>query len=122
MFSGVRLGDGYLSLYDLYSFRLPVDLLTLSGCATGLNVVAAGDELIGLARGLLYAGARTLLLSLWDVHDRSTAEFMRSFYAHAHNGMVDKASALRAAMLETRGQYPHPFHWAPFILLGKARG
>ena len=50
MFSSVRLADGHLSLYDLYNLRLPVDLLTLSGCATGLSVIAAGDELMGMAR------------------------------------------------------------------------
>ncbi|MBV9768156.1 MAG: CHAT domain-containing protein, partial [Bryobacterales bacterium] len=66
-FSSVRLADSYLSLYDLYNLNLPVDLLTLSGCGTGLNGVAAGDELLGLTRGLLYAGAQALLLTLWDV-------------------------------------------------------
>ena len=118
MFSAVRLSDGYLSLYDIYSLRLPVDLLALSGCATGLSVVAAGDELIGLARGLLYAGARALLLALWDVQDRSTAEFMRSFYLHLEKGNTSEASALRAAALDLRRRYPHPYYWAPFILVG----
>ena len=118
MFSAVRLSDGYLSLYDIYSLRLPVDLLALSGCATGLSVVAAGDELIGLARGLLYAGARALLLALWDVQDRSTAEFMNYFYLHLQKGNTNEASALRAAALDLRRRYPHPYYWAPFILVG----
>lgn len=118
MFSAVRLGDSYLNLYDLYSLHLPAELLTLSGCSTGLNVIAAGDELIGLARGLLYAGAHTLLLTLWDVHDRSTAEFMRSFYGHWGAGQT-KPAALRQAMLELRQRYPHPYHWAPFTLVGR---
>ena len=120
MFSSVRLANGHLSLYDLYNLRLPVDLLTLSGCATGLNVVAAGDELMGMARGLLYSGAHTLLLTLWDVHDSSTADFMRDFYFHLNNGMTNKARALKTAMLELRRRYAHPFHWAPFVLVGKA--
>ena len=63
MFSGIRLGDGYLHLYELYHMQLSAELLTLSGCATGLNVIAAGDELVGLIRGALYAGARSLLLT-----------------------------------------------------------
>jgi len=71
MFSGIRLGDGYLNLYDLYQMRFDARLVTLSGCATGMNFVAAGDELLGLQRGLFCAGATTLLLSLWDVHDQS---------------------------------------------------
>lgn len=118
MFSAIRLADSYLSLYDLYHMDLPVDLLTLSGCVTGLNVIAGGDELLGLARGLLFAGARSLLLSLWDVDDRSTAEFMKVFYSNLL-GRRDKAEALRTAMLETRTHYAHPYYWAPFRLMGK---
>jgi CHAT domain-containing protein len=117
MFSGIRLGGSYLSLYDLYSLKLPVELVTLSGCATGLNVVAAGDELLGLVRGLLYAGARSLLLTLWDVHDKSTAEFMKSFYGHLRK-RPDKSLALQASIEELRQRYPHPYYWAPFILVG----
>ena len=69
MFSGIALGDGYLHLYELYQMRLNAGLCSpFSGCATGLNVVSAGDELLGLVRGALYAGARSLLLTLWDVN------------------------------------------------------
>ncbi|MFZ1114043.1 MAG: CHAT domain-containing tetratricopeptide repeat protein [Candidatus Acidiferrales bacterium] len=118
MFSGIRLGDAYLSLYDLYQLKLEAELVTLSGCATGLNVVTAGDELLGLIRGLLYAGAQSLLLTLWNVHDRSTAEFMGCFYERFQGG-ADKAVALRGAMQDLRERYPHPYYWAPFILIGK---
>jgi len=118
MFSGIRLGNAYLSLYDLYQLKLDADLVTLSGCATGLNVVTAGDELLGLIRGLLYAGAQSLLLTLWNVHDRSTADFMTYFYRR-FQGEADKARALQGAMQELRQQYPHPYYWAPFALIGK---
>ena len=118
MFSGIRLGDAYLNLYDLYQLQLEADLVTLSGCATGLNVVAAGDELLGLIRGLLYAGAQSLLLTLWNVHDRSTADFMTSFYRRFQEG-ANKAVALQSAMQELRQRYPHPYYWAPFVLIGK---
>jgi CHAT domain-containing protein len=121
MFSAIRLADSYLTLYDLYHMNLPAELLTLSGCVTGLNVIAGGDELLGLARGLLYAGARSLLLSLWDVNDQTTAEFMKSFYGHLPNQRT-KAEALQHAMTELRTRYPHPYHWAPFKLVGKALG
>jgi CHAT domain-containing protein len=119
MFSAIRLADSYLSLYDLYHMDLPVDLLTLSGCVTGLNVIVEGDESIGLSRGLLYAGAKSLLLSLWDVDDRSTAEFMKLFYSDLLEGH-SKAEALRRAMLDLRKVYPHPYYWAPFRLIGKS--
>jgi CHAT domain-containing protein len=121
MFSGVRLADCYLSLYDLYQLRLPVRLLTLSGCGTGLSAVAAGDELLGLMRGLLCAGAQSALLSLWDLYDQTGAELMASFYSHLRL-QPDIAGALRAAMLECREKHPHPYHWAPFVLVGKASG
>jgi CHAT domain-containing protein len=121
MFSGIRLGDAVLSLYDLYHLSLPAELVTLSGCATGMSVVAAGDELLGLVRGLLGAGACSVLLTLWDVHDHSTAEFMKSFYTNLLRG-ADKDQAVRQAMLDLRASYPHPYHWAPFSLIGKTSG
>ena len=118
MFSGIRLGDGYLNLFDLYQIRLNANLVTLSGCATGMNFVAAGDELLGLQRGLFYAGASTLLLSLWDVHDESTAQLMQFFYReYLQTG--DMAGALQSAMRQLRQQNPHPYFWAPFVLVGK---
>ena len=118
MFSGIRLGDAYLNLYDLYQLKLDAELVTLSGCATGMNVVTPGDELLGLIRGLLYAGAHSLLLTLWDVHDQSAADFMAIFYRRFQEG-AGKPSALRGAMIELRDRYPHPSHWAPFTLIGK---
>lgn len=118
MFSSLRLGSAQLTLFDLYELQLPADLVTLSGCGTGLNVVVGGDELLGLVRGLLYAGARSLLVTLWDVSDRSTADFMKHFYRFLSRGR-DKAVALQQAMQELRKSYPHPYFWAPFSLVGR---
>jgi CHAT domain-containing protein len=118
MFSSIRLGDGPLTVYDLYDLRLSAELVTLSGCGTGLSRVVGGDEQLGLVRGLLYAGARAVLLSLWDAHDSSTSEFMQSFYGHLRAG-TSKARAVQQAMKEARGRHPHPFYWAPFILVGE---
>ena len=118
LFSGIRLGDGYLNLYDLYQIRLPAKLVTLSGCATGMNFVSAGDELLGLERGLFCAGATSLLLSLWDVHDESTSALMQEFYRN-YIQTNDMAVALQSAMKHLRQQNPHPYFWAPFVLVGK---
>jgi CHAT domain-containing protein len=118
MFSGIRLGDGFLYLYDLYQMRIPARLVTLSGCATGMNVVAAGDELLGLQRGLFCAGASTLLLSLWDVHDETTAELMSEFYTQFLK-TNDLAASLQSAMKAVRQKHPHPYYWAPFFLTGQ---
>ena len=118
MFSSISLGDSQLSLFDLYQLNLNAELVTLSGCGTGLNVVVGGDELMGLNRGLLYAGAQGVLLTLWDVNDQSTAEFMQLFYQRLGKDR-NKALALQHAMAETRRRYAHPFYWAPFVLVGK---
>jgi CHAT domain-containing protein/tetratricopeptide (TPR) repeat protein len=117
LFSSIRLADSFLSLFDLYELALPVELLTLSGCGTGLNVVAPNDEILGLTRGLLYAGARSVLVTLWDVDDRSTAQFMASFYNHLRT-VGDKRIAVRRAMLALRERNAHPYHWAPYLLVG----
>ncbi|MFQ5776710.1 MAG: CHAT domain-containing protein [Terriglobia bacterium] len=118
MFSSLCLGSSQLTLFDLYHLRLPAELVTLSGCGTGLNVVVGGDELLGLVRGLLSAGAQALLVTLWEVNDKSTAEFMKSFYRHlqAH---ADKAVTAQRAMQELRQSWSHPYYWAPFALIGK---
>ncbi len=118
MFSSLRLGNSQLTLFDLYNLQLPAELVTLSGCGTGLNVVVGGDELLGLVRGLLYAGAQALLVTLWDVNDRSTADFMKIFYHHLQKE-PDKASAARKAMQDLRDSYPHPYFWAPFCMVGR---
>ena len=118
MFSSIRLGTSHLSLYDMAHLQLPVELVVLSGCATGLNVVTPGDELMGLVRGLLQAGAQSLVLSLWDVHDDSTREFMVEFYTQLQQGR-SKAEAMQTAFISLRDHRPHPYHWAPFLLIGK---
>jgi CHAT domain-containing protein/predicted negative regulator of RcsB-dependent stress response len=117
MFSGIRLGDSMLTLMDLYRLKFPVELVTLSGCATGAGTVAGGDELLGLVRGLVYAGVRAALVSLWDVHDRSTLEFMTAFYRSLTTG-ADKALALQKAAQCVRQRYPHPYYWAAFNIVG----
>ena len=112
MFSSIRLGTSHLSLYDMAHLQLPVDMVVLSGCATGLNVM------MGLVRGLLQAGAQSLVLSLWDVHDDSTKEFMIEFYTQLQQGRT-KGQAMQNACLHLRESRPHPYHWAPFLLIGK---
>jgi len=118
MFSSIRLGLSQLSLYDMAHLQLPVELVVLSGCATGLNVVTPGDELMGLVRGLLQAGAQSLVLSLWDVNDDSTKDFMVEFYTGLQQGH-SKADAIQTASICLREHHPHPYYWAPFLLIGK---
>ena len=119
LFSGIRLGDSYLSVYDLYQLKLNAELVTLSGCSTGLNEVVAGDELLGLVRGLMHAGAQSSLLTLWDVQDSSTALLMTHFYREL-SSTGNTATSLQKAMQQLKLEHPHPYHWAPFVLTGKA--
>ncbi len=117
MFSAIQLADGRLSVLDLYGLELAAELVVLSGCSTGLNVVRAGDEQVGLTRGLLYAGARALLVSLWDVNDESTAVFMEDLYS-ALAASETPAGAVATATRRLRDRYPEPYYWAPFALTG----
>ncbi len=80
MFSSIKLGDSWLNLFDIFNLQLGTELTVLSACETGMSAVWEGDELLGLARGFLYAGTPSLVVSLWTVNDRSTAQLMRRFY------------------------------------------
>ncbi len=115
MFSAIELGDSQLSLFDLYNLRLRADLFVLSGCS--MTATGDGDELVGLTRGLLYAGARSVLVDLWQASDQSRLALMRSFLASVTKGSPP-SGALRRAMQEVRELYPHPFYWAPYVLVG----
>ncbi len=117
LFSGIQLSNGWLIASDLYGLSLQTDLVTLSACQTGLSQIAPGDELIGLIRGFLHAGARSVAVSLWPADDASTTCLMQSFYGHLAKGFT-KAEALRLAQFEVRQNYPHPYYWAAFMLVG----
>ncbi len=86
LFSGLSLSDGWLTTLDIFGLRLQASLVTLSACQTGRNVVGGGDELLGLMRAFLCAGAASLVLSLWAVEDRSTADLMVAFYEKLAEG------------------------------------
>ena len=118
LFSGLQLADGWLLARDLYTMRLPCDLATLSACQTGVMLADAGDELFGLIRGFLAAGVHSVAASLWPADDRATAALMQMFYAGLLQGR-SKASALRGAQQVLRAQFPHPYHWAAFALIGE---
>jgi hypothetical protein len=118
LLSSLSLADGDLTFYDVFDMRFAADLVTLSGCDTGTTAVAAGDELHGLVRGFLYAGAPSLLLSLWPADDAATVELMRAFYGALAAGQ-SKRAALRGAQREALARHGHPYYWAPFALIGR---
>jgi CHAT domain-containing protein len=118
-FSLLKLGDTWLNLFDIFNLQLGAEITTLSACETGMSAVWGGDELLGLARGFLYAGTPSLVVSLWTVNDRSTAQLMRRFYEGLQSGH-SKSRSLQEAMLEVKTMFPHPYYWAPFVLMGKS--
>ena len=118
MFSSLKVGDGWLAAGDVMRLDLAGALVTLSACESGRNEVFAGDELMGLTRAFLGAGATTLVASLWLVQDETTAELMENWYELLSEG-VGRATALRHAQLALKDKYPHPYHWAPFVLIGQ---
>ncbi len=111
--------NGMLTADKLYSLRLDADLVTLSACETGLSKIANGDDLVGLTRGFLYSGCNSIVASLWKVDDLATSDLMTGFYKVLDK--ADKRDALRAAQLEIRKKYAHPYYWASFQLTGDAR-
>ncbi len=117
LFSALKLADGWLSVNDLYAFSQLPPLVTLSACETGRYQVAVGDELMGLCRGLLAAGARSVVVSLWMAEDESTAQLMTRFYGSLQQG-APLNHALRDAQLYMMNQKPHPYYWASFVLIG----
>jgi CHAT domain-containing protein/Tfp pilus assembly protein PilF len=127
LFSPGSDGNSFWHTFEIFNARIPADLVVLSGCETALGKMVGGEGLVGLTRAFFYAGTTSICASLWMVKDRSTKDFMTSFYRHLLNDVredgfpVDKAEALRQAQLDSinvAGKAAHPFYWAPFTLIG----
>ena len=117
MFSALKLHDGLLTAVQAIQLNLTDAFVSLSGCETGLSQVIKGDEILGLTRAFLGAGASTLVVSLWLVQDKTTASLMSTLYQQLQQ--VSPAAALRHAQRTLKATYPHPYYWAPFILVGQ---
>jgi CHAT domain-containing protein len=115
-----RSQDGMLRLHDIYNLSLNADLVVLSACETALGRNLHGEALIGLTQGFMYAGARGLIVSLWPVSDRSTAELMTRFYRYLLDEKMRAVEALRSAQLSLAAQrhQSDPFYWGAFVLMG----
>ena len=118
LFSALKLGDGWFTAQDAYGLKLNCGLVTLSACETGMNAVAPGDELMGIARGFFSSGSPTVLMSLWTIDDEATTELMVWFYSELAR-TKSPASALRAAQMKLLKEKPHPFFWSPFVVVGR---
>ena len=113
--------DGFITMQDVYNLRVPVSLVVLSACRTGLGEDIRGEGLIGLTRGFMHAGASSVVASLWKVNDEATADLMKYFYTNMLKKGMRPAAALREAQ-NTLRQDPHwssPHYWAGFTLQGE---
>lgn len=95
------------------------ELVVLSACETGLGVIKVGEGVLGLRRAFAFAGARSVIMTLWEVPDRSTRDIVVKFYALALSGSVDRASALREAQLALKKQRPDPYFWGAIVCEGE---
>lgn len=117
---GDTINDEVLYTGEVYNLNLNADLVVLSACESGLGKVVRGEGILGLTRGLLYAGSNNIVVSLWQVADKSTADLMVEFYRGILGGEA-YSSALRRAKLSMikAGKYAYPLEWAPFVLVGR---
>jgi CHAT domain-containing protein/Tfp pilus assembly protein PilF len=113
--------DGFLRTHDVYNLKLPAELVVLSACETGLGKDVRGEGLEGLTRGFMYAGARRVVVSLWNVNDKATASLMQRLYTGMLRSNKTPAAALRAAQIEMMrtSQWQSPYYWAPFVMQGE---
>ena len=117
MFSALHLHDGALTVEAAESLGLCQSTVVLSACETALADHGSGDEMVGLVRAFLVAGAARVVASLWPVDDHITSQFMTHFYAALARDMA-AAAALREAQVAIRRDHPHPYYWAAFTLFG----
>ncbi|NES68228.1 MAG: CHAT domain-containing protein [Okeania sp. SIO2D1] len=113
--------DGFLRLNDIYNLNLPVEMVVLSACQTARGKNIRGEGLVSLTRGFMYAGAKRVVASLWNVDDEATAELMSKFYRGMLDRGVSPVEALRQSQLETMKQqgWQHPYYWGAFTLQGE---
>jgi CHAT domain-containing protein len=116
LLSGLRLADGRLTLPEVSALGLDAQLVTLASCESAVGS-PTGDEVLGLVRSFLQAGTRSLVAALWPVADAATGTLMEAFYRKLARG-AGIAESLAAAALELRSELPHPYHWAPFLVVG----
>lgn len=120
--------DERLYVRDIYDLHLKAELVVLSACESALGEIQAGEGLIGLTRAFAYAGARSVVSTLWKVSDESSASIMSMFYDNLMKPEYTKDAALGNAMRSflakptTGNYYKHPYFWAAFNLVGSQSG
>jgi len=109
--------DGKLTVEEIYQLQLKPSLVVLSACETGLGKYSAGDEIIGFYRAFMYAGAKSIIATLWPVSDEATSFLINEFYQALKKNSLGES--LRMAQLKTKEKYPNPANWGGFVLVGR---
>jgi CHAT domain-containing protein len=109
--------DGKLTVEEIYQLQLKPSLVVLSACETGLGKYSAGDEIIGFYRAFMYAGAKSIIATLWPVSDEATSFLINEFYQSLKKNSLGES--LRMAQLKTKEKYPNPSSWGGFVLVGR---
>ncbi|MBC7365028.1 MAG: CHAT domain-containing protein, partial [Candidatus Aminicenantes bacterium] len=114
--------DGFLQMREILNLKLNADLVVLSACQTGLGRLIRGEGLEGLSQAFFFAGASSVLTSLWAINDQVSSQFMERFYLYLKSSNT-VSDALRKAKLEmiSSSVVSHPCYWAPFILYGNGQ-
>ena len=129
MYSGLALappqagepaeGDDMLQVHEMFGMKISAELVVCSACQTGLGEIRGGEGLVGMSRGLFFAGANCLIVSLWSVPDLATAQLMRWFYDGITKNNETIVEALQSARIRMKVNHPDPYFWAAFVVLGE---
>jgi len=113
--------DGFVQMREIYNLRMNSDLVTLSACQTGLGQFIRGEGIEGLSRAFFYAGASSVLMSLWAVNDQASYQLMERFYFHlrASGSIMEALQKAKLEMIHSR-VFSHPYYWAGFVITGNA--
>ena len=113
--------DGFLQMREVFNLKLRADLVALSACQTGLGQLIRGEGIEGLSRAFFYAGASSVLLSLWAVNDQASYQLLERFYVHLRsaNPVMDSLRQAKLEMIDS-GVLAHPYYWAGFVVAGNA--
>lgn len=114
--------DGFLRLNEIFNLKLSADLVVLSACRSGLGENVRGEGLIGLTRGFMFAGAKRIMPTLWDISaEQPTDELLTAFFKKvlSEENSISPTTALRQAQLELWKKYRDPYYWAAFTIQGE---
>ena len=110
--------DGYLEPSELYNLKINSDLVVLSSCRSGVGIIDKSEGILGMQKSFFDAGAKSVVVSMWDVNDKYTSLFMKNFYEQLNKGL-SKSEALRKTKLEFKEKYSaNPYYWAAFTVSG----